>query len=424
MSTHETEKTPDRDGAADLRKRSRIAYIGYALEDGRAPHQAMGAIFLAANGHDVLFLATSSEPTPHWVQSLNDLAYVSFKGPRRRAGLSLIRRLFKELRTGTIDCVYVQGAQQALLCVWVPWIFPKAKVFYHTQDFKPFITWQYSMAEKMLSRRSSKVICNEINRAKVMQLVHGLPETPTVIRTSLPAPWPVPGREAKTRENVLAQIPEDVRGAAILIAAGGPYMSRRRSEELVRSLAHLDRRYCVVFTGMGVDNPLRSTCLTVAGEAGVRDRVVLLPRLGYAELLALYAACDIGALFYCDTDLANFYQGPGRVTEYLTAGIPFVTSDYPGLELLTLKYRVGEAARSTDPEDIARAIGLLGAPADESPAERAIRLSELAGTGLAYEQDARRVFAEDFSLTSPDAYLAHPVWRAIAEDQSRALGKT
>lgn len=407
----------------DRAQKRHIVYVGYALEDGRAPHQAMAALYLALQGHSVTYLAVASKTAlPNWAVALQTLKYTAFPGPRWSAAIALTRQLRRILATGRVDCLYVQGAQQALLCVWVPWLYPHVPILYHTQDFKPLITQLYSRAERVLARCATQVICNELNRAKVMELVHGLRETPAVIRTALPAAWPVPGRDLARRAALLAHLPEDRRSDAVLLAAGGPYMTRRQSQQLIQALAHLDPRYAVVFTGMGPDNPQRAVCLSEAQAHGVADRVVLLDRLGYYELLALYAACEIGVLLYCDSDLANFYQGPGRVTEYLRAGVPFVTSDWPGLELLTLKYGIGEAARSDDPADIARAITVLTPPDEPARHARADRLRDLAQTVLAYDHDASAVLGPRFGVQSSADQTAHPLWRAIAQSAGLAQG--
>ena len=392
-----------------------VVYVGYELEDRRAPHQAMGAVFLALQGHQVTYLATGSEQAPAWTSALQSLDYLKFPGSRRRAGLSLMRHLLSILRTGAVDCLYIQGAQQAVLCTWVPWLFPRLEIIYHTQDFKPLITPLYSWAEGVLARCSTQVICNEINRAKVMELVHRLRSTPAVIRTALPAAWPVPARNEGRRKKILANLPTELRAEAVLIVAGGAYMTRRRSQQLVQALAHLDQRYCLIFTGMERDNPQYENCLAEADAHEVRDRVVLLPRITYYDLLALYADCEIGVLLYCDSDLANFYQGPGRVTEYLRSGIGFVVSNYPGLELMTLKYEVGAAARPDDPADIARAIRALTPRNASGRRANAKRLRNLARTTLAYEHDARAVFGEKFSLRSEAEQIAHPLWKAITD---------
>ncbi|WP_457936087.1 glycosyltransferase [Mesorhizobium sp. 10J20-29] len=392
----------------------RILFVGYELTQSRAPHQAMAAIWLAANGHRVTYFAVGSEACQNWTDRLQGLTYLAFPGPRRLAGLALIRALFLRLYEGNVDCLYVQGAQQSVLCAWVPLVFPNLRIIYHTQDFKPLITRSYSRAERFLARRSHMVICNEINRAKVMELVHELRCTPEVIRTALPANWPVPGRSIEVRKAVLSRLPERLHSdEAVLLATGGPYMPRRKSYELVQSLAHLERSYCLVFTGMLPGSPEAEACLKTAELAGVRSRIVLLPRLDYQQLLTVYAACEIGILLYCDTDLANFYQAPGRLTEYLRAGIPYVASNFPGLELTALKYGTGEVADPNDPADIARAIRTLRPIDNKTRLGVAKQMQRIACSPLAYELDANRVLGRLFA--SDPMYSQHPWWTELEQ---------
>lgn len=390
-----------------------VVYIGYELQDGRAPHQSMGAIWLAINGHKVTYLTLSRIPPPRWVNDIPTLEYRAFAGNRRAAGVRLARALRKILASDKPDYCYVQGAQQAALSLWVPKAFPRQKLIYHTQDYKPHIAKLYSWAEGVFARQCDLVICNEINRAKVMELVQKLPRTPEVIRTSLPARWHVPER-GEMRDRVLAELAPERRATAVLIAVGGSFMPRRKSRELVQSLTHLSEDHVLVFTGMAEGSDRRPECERCAQEAGVADRIIYLDRLEYFELLALYSACEIGVLLYCDTDLANFYQGPGRVTEYLRAGIPFVTSNYPGLELLVMKYDAGEVADPNDPKDIARALKAL-TPSDEGQrAQTAARLQETANTQLSYEHGARAVLGKLFS--EDPGYATHRFWAGITQE--------
>lgn len=398
----------------------KVVYVGYELEDGRAPHQAMGAIWLALNGHDVTFLTRSNKSAPKWVGAIKTLTYKAFGGSRRSSSVKLARQLRSLLLQQDVDFCYVQGAQNAALTFWVPFLLPKQKLVYHTQDFKPYITRFYSWAERILSRRCDLVICNEINRAKVMELFHGLSQTPAVIRTSLPEPWHIP-EGCGMRASLLSRIPSIRRDGAIFIAAGGPFMPRRKSRELVQALAHLGDEFHLVFTGMPEGSDRMRDCRKCAEDAGVADRIVFLERLEYFDLLSLYSSCDIGVLLYCDTDLANFYQGPGRVTEYMRSGIPFVTSDYPGLELLVLKYGAGAVADPNSPKDIARALETLKPVNDRARAETARRLMDTARSVLSYEQGARAVLGKYFS-EDPN-YANHTFWSTIASEEVNAVSK-
>jgi glycosyltransferase involved in cell wall biosynthesis len=120
---------------------------------------------------------------------------------------------------------------------------------------------------------------------------------------------------------------------------------------------------------------------------------------GYTELLKVVAACDVGILLYPNNCIGHFYQAPGRLTEYLRCGLPVVTSDFPGLELLFLKYNLGEVAEPYSPTAIATAIRLLCEVPEADVAKRRIRLTKLSLTDLAYEEQAQAVF--DRILSAP-----------------------
>ncbi|MGQ7848786.1 glycosyltransferase [Granulosicoccus sp. 3-233] len=400
----------------------KVIYVGYDLEEGRSPHQAMAAIWMALNGHFVYYFTTSVKPVPSWARKISSLKFVSFSSNSRAlAGCKLGFALFFRLLKGEVDIVYVQGAQQSVLTFWVPLVFKKIEIIYHTQDFKPDIYWLYNSTEKILARRSDLVICNEINRAKVMQVARNLRRTPEVIRTSLPSKWPAMRRRSSVRSEIMANAVSagcsvDV-DTVLFIAAGGPYFSRRKSDRLMAALLELEEKYVLVFTGMDANSTRRRECIDEAELLGVSERVVVMSRLNYSRLLEVYSACDLGMLLYSDTDLANFYQGPGRLTEYLRSGLPIVSSDFPGLELVVLKYGIGAVADSDSPMEISAAIKKILMHDGQYPKERLI---DIARYDICYERDAGRVLSKFFSLS--DDYYDHPLWSFLESEYARDDG--
>ncbi len=292
------------------------------------------------------------------------------------------------------DFVYIQGAQHTPFVIWLPWVKGKSRLIYHTQDYLgPGQHWFYEWCERYFARHADCVICNEPNRARFMASSYKLKQMPEVIRTALPSWWPVPARDQVYRRSLLEQAGLGDIEQPRLIVAGGAYRQDRMSPELVQAFCQLPSNYALVFNYMPVGSTSQLACKEHLAQLGIHDRVLFLDSLPYAELLKLYAACDIGILLYPNNGIGHFYQAPGRLTEYLRCGIPVVASDFPGLELLVMKYNLGSVANPYNPEAIAKAIDHIGRLSDAELDEIRLRLISLATTEFAYEHQAEAVFS-------------------------------
>ena len=184
-----------------------------------------------------------------------------------------------------------------------------------------------------------------------------------------------------------------------LIVAGGGYDPGRMSSKVVDALAQLSGNYALVFTGMELGKPQRNACEEQLVRNNIDHRVIFLETLSCLHVLKLYAASDVGILLYPNSGIGHFYQAPGRLTEYLRCGLPFVTSHFPGLKLLTLTYNLGAIADPYDPASIAAAIRRVGDVPDADLAARRTRLIDLATSELVYETQAEPVFTKVFGMT-------------------------
>lgn len=381
--------------------KQKILYVGYGFEDGQAPHNGMAGLWLAMNGIDVQYICLSGSEPPKWLDRVENLNY------RRCVSRGLLGKLrfFYEILVAIFrekpELLYIQGAQQAAVIAPMFALLPRSlRVLYHTQDFKPVDNVFYRAGEKFVAKRANLSICNEVNRSRCMWLLYGLPRVPETIRTALPKEWPLPLRSNQPEYLMCnvgftnSKMPEN----PIYIAGGGPYKDRRKSSELLNALAILPKNYILVFTGMSPDEENYRRCMKLARDLAVEDRVIALPSLPYSDLQDLFSYCHVGMLLYCDSDIANFYQGPGRLTEYLRAGLPIVASNYPGLELTTLKHDLGSVCDSDSPDDIANAVLRLDLENALKVNERRVRLQQLSLSVFCYEQDAIQVFSSLFRL--------------------------
>lgn len=291
--------------------------------------------------------------------------------------------IYKELAKDKNTVLYIEGAPQSPALFFFRGV--SCPIVYHTQDYlEPgqklnIRIWRFF--ERSAARRASLVVSNEINRARFMTSDYGLKQIPLVVRTALPSDWPVPEPDedsiASKRRNL--GLPSNCR----ILAAGGGFGEDRMSPQVVQALALLPDDVVIVFTGKNTDAIRHSLAFEMI-ESG---RLLFLEKMDYCNLLELYSICDAGLLLYPSSCIGHFYQAPGRLTEYLRAGIPIVTCEYPSLELLCYKYKIGRACDPYDPVSIADAI-LIVLDRNQYPREF---IRNVATTSLAYEHDGNQL---------------------------------
>lgn len=337
-----------------------ILYYGYPLSQLGAPHQSMAAIHLARKYDGLDFICWGKEPDG-LSREYNNINYMP---QPKGGGLSAVLLLLTLIRLIVFakkkyDIIYVQGAQQTPFLFWLPLVKSRLRIIYHTQDYlEPRRHRFYEFFEKWFARHADYVICNEPNRARFMQSYYGLQHMPVALRTALPAWWAIPDRCAEMREDILRQAGLADAEGVIIIVAGGPYRADRMSPQLLDAFSRLPDHYVIVFNGppMEPGKSSRVECGYRMKELKIASRVVFFGGLNFRELLSLYSAGDVGILLYPNDGVGHYYQCPGRFSEYLRCGLSLVSSNFIGLELLTLKYGLGAVCNAEDPASIFTAL--------------------------------------------------------------------
>jgi glycosyltransferase involved in cell wall biosynthesis len=85
-------------------------------------------------------------------------------------------------------------------------------------------------------------------------------------------------------------------------------------------------------------------------------RVHRLPWTPPDELRNVTASADVGVLLYSREGRNNIYAAPNKLYEYLFAGLPLVSSAFPGLQSLIEEGGYGACAEPEDAQSIAEAI--------------------------------------------------------------------
>jgi glycosyltransferase involved in cell wall biosynthesis len=186
----------------------------------------------------------------------------------------------------------------------------------------------------------------EPNRARIFHEEYGSPVLPAVVMNIPPEPPPL------TKGNALHQrlgLPAD----AVLVLYQGLIAETRCVLELQRAVASLPRRFHLVLIGVGEDAYLAQ----LRAEAGsASGRIHLIPWMNAEDLHAMTTSANVGVLLYRNRGRNNYYAAPNKLYEYMFAGLPVVSSNFPGLQAAVETGGYGVCADPENPAEIAQAI--------------------------------------------------------------------
>ncbi len=277
---------------------------------------------------------------------------------RLRGEYALLRELLKA-RFGPESVIYLhsQGLGWRAALVFLGPLFGK-RLVYHNPDYYDPIAYPIRAAlEGLLARKCDLIVSHEFHRGYIMRAAYRLRCPVLVSPPHLSMGWPIPPPSAERRREMAGE-----REDAFLLRLHSGFHPRRMVPQLFEALAVLPDRFRLVMTGRPDGSP-DPAAARLARKLGVFDRVVTLPRVNYRTMLEYTASSDAGILLYSNNDLGNFFQAPGRLTEYLACGLPVVASRFTGIENLVLRYGIGRCAETGDPTALADAI--LGLESDK-----------------------------------------------------------
>jgi glycosyltransferase involved in cell wall biosynthesis len=206
------------------------------------------------------------------------------------------------------------------------------------------LAWQL---ERFLVRRSDSVITTNPSRADHLKLRHG--DRPVEVLANVPK-----------RVDKLAPLdPGYPQGPAILLYQGGVYSNNRAFAQTIDALKLLTG-VDLVITGFGRERNLQ-LIRQWAEQAGVSDRVHLLPPRPFEDLAHTAAAATIGLVPLSPKTLNSYLGDTNKLFEYLMGGIPVAASDLPEIRRVVTSGDppVGELFDPDSAESIAEAVSKL-----------------------------------------------------------------
>ncbi len=322
---------------------NKILFVG--LPNGQIHHE-LPAYYLAKSGYEVTYIGTVKELKIETI--MGNLSNITVYDMYIKNTQNRITRLFKQAITiwklrAKFDLIYLYSPHN-LYAMFLGTLFCRKTLVYHTQDFlDPNQYVLKTKFEKILMRHTSKNFVNEINRGMFLKTLYKMKNAPIVIPTTLPKDFPFSVFNEEVRTKWLKKSINEI-NFTIDLKLGlhiGSFSDKRCSQQLIESLKFLPNNFCLAFTSSGKGSDSYEKIKECALKYGVYNRIFIYDYLDDKELMELTAQVDVGFLLYPSNDIGNFYQSPGRLSEYVGAGIKVVASNFPSLEQTLLKYGFG-----------------------------------------------------------------------------------
>jgi glycosyltransferase involved in cell wall biosynthesis len=304
-------------------------------------------------------------------------------GPRRAVTVARIARLG---RGADPDVVHAHDAAM-LAPGWTAARGAGVRLLYDSHELAtgvPYHSGSWAVlvrsVERLFVPRCAAVITVSDGIAERLRERYDLERLPTVVRNIPDLPPPRPEAVADLRAELsLGDEPLAIHHGAVAVDRGG--------ENLIRSLAHLDRGHLLF---LGASGPYAERLKGLAAGLGLSSRVHMRPPAPLSTLLSYTAQVDAGVTLLEDTCLNHRLALPNKVFEYIAAGIPVVASDLPELRRMIDSYGVGFTVDAADPKSIAS--GLRSAFAARAEAALRDRLTR-AGQQLTWSRERERLLA-------------------------------
>jgi glycogen synthase len=267
---------------------------------------------------------------------------------------------------------------------------------------------RWRRVERRLIRRADRVttVCPPI--ADELARRYGVPRPAVVLN----AP-PFEGAEGPSP--LLRELTGVEGPTRIAIYVGGIQYSRPL-DVIVEAAEHLED--CVLVVIGPVVGSAAASLRALAAERGLEGRVLVLPPVPQADVVALASGADVGIVPLAPVCLNHVYALPNKLFQYLMAGLPVAASPMAELTRVVEEHDVGAIFAANEPRAIAATINAI--LADPARAAEMRANARAAARELCWERQAPAVLA-----AVEDAYARRRApRRLVPSPRSAAAGRS
>lgn len=224
--------------------------------------------------------------------------------------------------------------------------------------------------ERLILRRGiDGLITQNEERARVYRNERGARVVPRIVHNYKPRR--VAQRSGKLRR--LLGLDDNVR----IVLYEGQLVQGRWLDRLLLSAPALPADACLIM--MGEEFPWWAEhAAPMLRDPAIARKVRVAPWVPHDEIMDYVADADAGVIIYDDQVRNNYLCEPGKLSDYVSAGVPVVAPGFPTIEPVVRGYDIGRCFSNGTVEAIAGAIkGVLARPRKEWQAALQRAASEL-----------------------------------------------
>ena len=239
----------------------------------------------------------------------------------------------------------------------------KAKLIYDSHELyternklvPTSVFWRFclNVIEKFLIHQSNAVLTVNHSIAREMGNRYNVP-TPKVVMNT---PSSIKKRGCNFNGNGRLRFDLSIPPERKIILYVGAITFNRGLEELVSSLSYLNDCH-LVYMGYGNENFKRKLIEIAEGNHSA-SRFSFYGPVPSNRVTEFAADADIGVAPIINACLSYYYCLPNKIFEYMNAGLPVVSSNFPELRSVVIGHDIGLTFDPSDPYDIARAINTI-----------------------------------------------------------------
>tara|TARA_Y100000591_G_C21855074_1_gene715029 strand:+ start:19919 stop:21034 length:1116 start_codon:yes stop_codon:yes gene_type:complete len=141
----------------------------------------------------------------------------------------------------------------------------------------------------------------------------------------------------------------------IVLYEGDILQHGRNIVEMIKAVKWFPPNTVLVIMGK-VEKYAKENILPLIEKSPYRGKVFIMKWVPHDNLLPVIADANVGLMSYENYGANNYYCAPGKISDYVNCGIPFVCPKFPPLKSILTEYNIGCYFEDTSPKSIAKGV--------------------------------------------------------------------